>query len=405
MFIFYISQSVIFLVLYPVLIILFTPAGVSVSENVRDCSMTSVAKEITLKGRNETISDRDMIEIMVSSDYTVGETCEGVPKYEVNSDCQVADGAFNLTEENNAEFLSVMPQDELPLEVNSTVSTNSSTNSVQVVEPSHMTQFATSSDVSMMQEREVGNIDVFTFPLCDDGSDVAHPQNKYQDVKDREGLLSQNSLSLHSSEALKQKREDLKDSVAGENDFLINQNQLSEKREVLPDVHVLGSTSMKEQNNSELVDEGMHAEEGIEVSSVNFMVGSDKSFVEINSNGKGNEECNKIFGGSVDSHQAQDEELIVKAAEDLGGKYSSFSFLNFETKAQCGSVVEDAQDGEPGRKAFEIESTVVPVQDQSGNGEDKLASSAIHTSVDSGSQFDSLEGKWGSVSVSGTYIN
>ncbi|XP_061338693.1 uncharacterized protein LOC133285476 [Gastrolobium bilobum] len=459
-------------------------------ENVKDCSLTSVAKETNLKGKDEIKSDRDMVEIVVSSHNTVVETCEGGPKIavrdEVNSDCQVAGGAFNLKEMNNAEFLSEIPQDDLPLEVNSTASTDTSTNGVQG-ESAHMRQFPT-SDVKKLQEWREGNVDMFTLSSCNVGPDVAHPQNEYEDFKDHEGVSSQNSLSLRSSEASKQKRDDLKDSVSEENNFLINQSQLSEKRELLsPDVQVLHG-SMKEQANCEVVAEKMHAEESIEISSVKFMVESDKrldeigasinamkteineSYMvpfseeindvavdgkcrgssiendigismktlqtssnlhlevkpssglyksddavemdkiekcdktdaqsperptvkdtslpkyassaqedikddEINSNDRVNEECNRFVGTCSDSHQVQDAELLVKAAEEL-----------------------DTQDEEPDREASGI--TDVPVQDQSGTNEFKLASSEIYTPVDSSSRCDSLEGNWGSVSVS-----
>ncbi|RDX83169.1 hypothetical protein CR513_35937, partial [Mucuna pruriens] len=545
-------------------------------ENVRHCSLASVAKDTNLKENDKIKSDSDMIDIVVFSDNTVGDTGEEMPKIE---------------EKNNVQFLSAMPQEELSPEVSSTLSTNDSTNGVQV-EFAHMIQFATSGDVKTLQGMGERNVNVSTIPLCDDRADVAaHPQNECEDFIDHKGVLPQNSLSLPSSEAWKPKQDDLKDFDDEENNFLINQSQLSEKREVLPpDGRVLDS-SMKEQESCDLV-----AEESIEVSSVKFMIESDErsdeigasmngmkiemndnymihfseerrsdgayrnsqqisfpqgSFVaaskensndisfggsttettsaismdnishhekytkeinsiavegkcrganvendieispktlqlsnlhlevkpssdvyksddvvemgifekyditdaqymerpivkdsslpkpassnlecpvlsevamdmsartsegiecanksplsgaqedikddEINSSCRVNKECNEFISTSADSHQTQDAELLVKAAEDLSRNYSSLYSLN-ELSTQCVSVVEDNQ-GERDREVSAI--TVVPVQDQSGNNKVQLPSSAIHTSIDYGLQCDSLEGNQGSVS-------
>lgn len=418
--------------------------AVGASENVMDCSLTSKIK-----------SNTDLIEIVVSSGNSVGETCEG-GKY--NPDCPVAGGAFSLNEKNNAEFLSVIPQTKLLLEVNSTQSTKGSTNGVPVVS-ADITQFATSTDAKMSQEKREENINVFTHPSWDDELDKAHPQNKYEDVKDHEGVLLQNSLSLHSSEGLKQNQDDLKGYVAVESSFLINPSQLSERREVLPDVHVLHS-SIKEKNIIELVDEeikeinnvavdvtcrgasagidiktkqssnldlevkpssGLNkSDEAVEMCKIEKCDTTDAQYKdkhansyfecpilsevvidmtistrkgaectdrgplsgaqqdikgdEVNSDGRGNEECIRFVGSSVDPYQTQDVELIVKADP-------------------CISVAEDAQDGEPVKKVFGC--TDVPVC------KDKLASSAIHTSVDPGSCFDSFKGDSDSLSVSG----
>ncbi|KAJ1426690.1 Zinc finger C2H2-type [Sesbania bispinosa] len=77
------------------------PAGllenkIFAGENMRDCSLTSVAKETDVKAKGEIKSDRDMAEIVVSS--YMSETCEGVTELAVsnvvNSDCQVASGAL-----------------------------------------------------------------------------------------------------------------------------------------------------------------------------------------------------------------------------------------------------------------------------------------------------------------------
>ncbi|TKY47803.1 dentin sialophosphoprotein isoform X1 [Spatholobus suberectus] len=571
-------------------------------ENVRRCSLASVAKETDLKENDEIKSDTGRIDIVVFSNNIVGDTHEGILKIAVsdvvNSDCQVARGAFNQEEKNNVEFLSVIPQEELSLEVNSILSTNTSTNGVQV-ESAHMIQFATSGDVKMSQEMGEGNVNLFTSPLCGDRADVAHPQNECADFKDHKGVLPQNSLSLLSSEAWKPKQDNLKDSDDEENNFLINQSQLNEKREVLPPDGCVSDSSMKEQESCELVAEEMHAEECIEGFSVKSMIESDKrsdetgasmnalktemnenymihfseergsdgvhknsqqislpecSFMaaskenpsdtsfggsttettsvisvdyvnhheesikeitsiavddkcrganvendigismktlqlsnlhlevnpssgvyrsddvvemgkfekcdisitdaqymersivkdsslpkpagnnfecpilsevvmdrsartpkgiecanrgplsdvqedikddEINSSCRVNKEWNGFISTSADSHQTQDAELLVKAAEDLCRNYSSLYSLNVEPSVQWVSVVEDTQ-GEHGGEVSGI--AAVPVQDRSDNNKVQLPSSAIYTSIDYGIQCDSLEGNRGSVS-------
>ncbi|KAG5090185.1 hypothetical protein JHK82_048963 [Glycine max] len=248
-------------------------------ENVRPCSLASVAKETNLKENDETKSDSDMFDISIFSDNAVSDRI--ALSDVVNSDSQVARGAFNLEEKNNADLLSLMLQEELSLEVNSTISsTNTSTNSVQV-NSAHTIQFATSGDAKTLQEMGEENVNMFTSPVCDDSADVAHPQNECADFKDHKGVLPQNPLSPPSSEAGKPKQDDLKDSDDEENYFHINQNHLSGKRQVLPpDGRVLDS-SMKEQESWEIVAEEMHAEESIGVSSVNFMTENDKASDEI----------------------------------------------------------------------------------------------------------------------------
>ncbi|KAK7306417.1 hypothetical protein VNO77_44356 [Canavalia gladiata] len=248
-------------------------------KNVKDYNFTSVAKDTILKENDEIKSDYDMVEIMDSSGNILGDKCEETPKVAVidvvSSDCQVAGGAFNLKENNNAEFLSMMPQDEFPLEVNYVLSTNTSTNGVQV-DSAHMIQFATCGDVKKLQERGEGNANVFTCPSCDDRPDVAHPQNENADFKDHKRVLPQNSLNLPSFEAWEPKQDDLTDSVAEENNFVISQRKLGEKREVLLPEGRVAHSSMKEPDSYELGAEEMLHEESIEVSSIKFMIKSDR---------------------------------------------------------------------------------------------------------------------------------
>ncbi|XP_029129383.1 uncharacterized protein LOC109796400 [Cajanus cajan] len=249
------------------------------AENVRHCSLASVEKETNLEEHDEIKSDSDMIDIVFFSDNTVGEAIEGMIKIAVtdvvNSECQMTSGAFNLEEKNNVELLSVIPQEEVSLEVNSILSTNTATDGVQV-ESAHKIQFVTSGDAKSLQEMREGNVNMFTTPLCDDKADVSHPQNECAEFKDHERVLTRNSLSLPSSEAWKPKQDELKGSDDEEQYFLINQSQLSEKREVLPPDGRVFDRIMKEQESRGLVAEEMHAEESIEVSSVKFVTESDK---------------------------------------------------------------------------------------------------------------------------------
>lgn len=416
-------KFVILLVLYPVLIMCFTAAGAS--ENV-DCSLTSEIK-----------SNTDMIEIVVSSENSVGGTCEGVPKLAATDMVNpVADGAFSLNEKNNAD---VMPQIKLLLEVNSTQSINGSTNGVQV-ESADITQYATSSDVKMSQEKKEENINVFTYPLWDDELGNEHPQNKYEDVKEHEGVSLQNSPSLHSSEGLKQKR-DLKDSFVGENNFLTNQSQLSERRKVLKDVHVLDS-SMKEQNNIDLVDEeikeidnvavdgrcrganvgigiktkqpsNLHLEvkpssglhmgeiEKCDITDAQYKEGPIAKDTSLSKYANSNFECPILSEVVMDRTISTRKGVECKDRDPLSGAEQDIKADEelIVKPAQCISVVEDARDREPGKKVFGC--TDVPVY------KDKLASSAIHASVEPGSCFDSFsfKGDSDSPSVSGIYIH
>ncbi|KAG4975462.1 hypothetical protein JHK87_032283 [Glycine soja] len=259
---------------------------------------------------------------------------------------------------------------------------------------------------NVRQEMGEENVNIFTSPVCDDSADVTHPQNDH----------------------------------------------LSEKREVLPP-----DGTMTDQESWEIVSDEMHDEESIGVSSVKFITESDKTSDEIgasmncmkftmiedylsnfsdgvyksddvvemdkfekcditdiecatnkstpsgaqediedneiNSSCRVNKECNRLISTSANSHQTQNAELSVKAAEEPGRNDSSLYSLGVEPSAQCVSVVRETQGEVSGI-------TVVPVQDQSGNKNNnvQLPSSAIHTSIDYGIQCDSLEGNRDSVS-------
>ncbi|MED6148787.1 hypothetical protein PIB30_056183 [Stylosanthes scabra] len=189
------------------------------------------AMEATLKEKDEMKPDRNMFEIVVSSDSITGGTFEGISGIAVtevvNSKSQLTDGAFNLKENHGAAFPSVMAQEDLFLEAGSAQSMNNPIDGIQV-ESEHMTELATSGDIMISREREEVNVHVLTFPSCDDRPDAAHPPIEYEY---HEPVVSQNSASLDSSKALEQEHDDLKDSVTEENDFLINQGQPSKKRD------------------------------------------------------------------------------------------------------------------------------------------------------------------------------
>ncbi|KAG5015322.1 hypothetical protein AAZX31_08G104300 [Glycine max] len=296
-------------------------------ENVTDCILISVAKETNLKEKDEINSAGDVIEIVESSDNVVGETCEGVSKIavsdaisldhqvgdgavhlkenngaEINSyrdvveivessdkvvgemseevskiavcdivslDHEVGDGAVHLKENNGAEFLSLLPPDNLPLELNSVVITNDAQG-----DSAYVVQFATSSDDKILPEKGEGNVNVDLLPTCDDISDEAHPQSEYGDFKDLEGVVYQNPF-LQSSESLKYKGDDLKNNVTEENKFHFNANQLSEKSDILsPDMDVLDNSMKMELVNSEPTPKEVHAEQCTEVSPAQLTVES-----------------------------------------------------------------------------------------------------------------------------------
>ncbi|KAI4317405.1 hypothetical protein L6164_025274 [Bauhinia variegata] len=81
--------------------------------------------------------------------------------------------------------------------------------------------------------------------------------DEFEDFKDQ-ALILDNPSSLHSSEALRQEEDDLKDPVTKDNLSNFNSNQLNEETEVLsPGMLVLDDTMKKQQVNGELMVEEM----------------------------------------------------------------------------------------------------------------------------------------------------
>ncbi|KAK7319004.1 hypothetical protein RJT34_03713 [Clitoria ternatea] len=285
---------------------IFPEENIDAGENATDCSLISVAAETNLKEKDEinyeryvvefvessdnilaetsevskiaaskvglqvhdgavnlkekdgaeVNSDRDVVEIVESSENIVGEMCEGVPKIAVSDvvslNHQEGDGTVDLMKEKNgAEFHSLMPQDDLPLELKSVVITNDAQG-----EFAHVVHFDTSSDV---------NVD--SLGAHNEMLNVTHPQSEYGDLKDHEGIVSQNPF-LHSSESLKYE-DDLKGMVTEENNFHFNTSQLGEKSDVPSlDKHVIDSSVEMDLVNSEPMPEEVLAEECTEVSPV-----------------------------------------------------------------------------------------------------------------------------------------
>ncbi|XP_047146888.1 uncharacterized protein LOC124819413 isoform X2 [Vigna umbellata] len=303
-------------------------------ENVTDCSLMSATKKTNLEGKNEINSAGDVVEIEESSAYIVGETCEAlsnmivsdvdreehqagdgavrveekngaVSNYnrdtveivepsdsvgkmseevskivvsdEVSVDHQVGDEAVNLEEKNEAESVSLLSPDSLPLKLNSTVITHDSQ-----VESAYVVQFATSNDDKILPANGEGNANVDLLPTCNDKpDDGAHSQSAYEDFKDHKGVAYQNPF-LHSSESLKYEGDDINDRVTKENKFHYNTSQLSEKSEVISlNIDVIGSSMGMESLNSEPTSKEMHAEDYTDVSTVKLTVESYQTQDEI----------------------------------------------------------------------------------------------------------------------------
>lgn len=418
-FVFYIRcclKIVVFLVLYGVLII---HAGSSVSKNagnVRDFSLTSVAKEINLKGKDEIKSDSDVIEIVVS-DNTLDGTCEGVPKFAVgdmvNSDCQVSGGTINLKENNNPEFLSVTPQDDPFIEVNSTVSPKGSANGVQV-ESADTIQSATFSDVKIIVEsdkrlvetgasmptmktemngrdmiyfceEQIWDDDHKNFPLISlpEGSSMASSKENPSDVSfggsttETTSIISPHNISHHERNFKEVNDVAVYGKCRGAN--VENDIGISIRTNQLSNLYLEDKPSSGVYNSDEVVEMGKT--EKCDIPNPRYM---------------------KRHAVKDNSHLSVDEELPVKTTEVLGKNCSSLSSLNTEPPVQCISAIEDAHDVDPDRKVFG--STSVPIQDESGNSKGTIASSTIYTSVSTGGRFDSSEGNGEAVSVSGINI-
>ncbi|CAL0324927.1 unnamed protein product [Lupinus luteus] len=312
-------------------------------ENAIDRSLVSVAKETNLIAKDVIKSDVGVVENVDSSDNIVDETCEGVSSIKGSGticlDHQVADEAVNLVEKKSAEFLYLRAQDDIPLELNSAKITNASTNGFQV-ESAHVKQLSSSSDVNILQEKGEVNGNVDTPPTRDDSPEVAHPQSEYEGVKDSEGVVSQDSLSLHSYESLK--REDAPNSVTKENTSVFNPIKLTEKIVILsPEVHVVSSTSsVKEPINFDNIE--TKAEENTEVSPVKLKVESFDRLKEIGGTKATETETNeshvipfseeqRIVDSSKDSQQISLPEASSVASSIENPRDASFASAISET--------------------------------------------------------------------------
>ncbi|XP_057416404.1 uncharacterized protein LOC130710998 isoform X3 [Lotus japonicus] len=188
-------------------------------ENVADCSSMCVEEETNLEGKNEIKSEKVMVEIVDSSDKEVSEIAISDA---VSLDHQVGDGVGNLKEKNGAVLVSLLPQDDFPLELNPSVITNDAQ-----VESAHTTQFA----------------------ILDDRPDATYLQSDYGD---HEGVIFPNPSSLHLSDSLEDKEDGLMGTITEEDDFHFITSQLSEKSNILSsDMHVMDSSVKSEQVSSE----------------------------------------------------------------------------------------------------------------------------------------------------------
>ncbi|XP_012572325.1 uncharacterized protein [Cicer arietinum] len=164
---------------------------------------------------DEVKSERDMVEIVESTDDIVGETCEGASEIVVSNSVFLDHEVGNLEEKKGSEFLILLSQNELPLEVNSSIITNEAQE-----ESACAVQFTTCRDVEVLQEKEDMNINIDPLHVHDDTLDVAYPQ----------------------SESLK-----CEEDITKEDNFHFNTSQLSDRSGVLSsDMHVIGSNTETE---------------------------------------------------------------------------------------------------------------------------------------------------------------
>ncbi|XP_068462656.1 uncharacterized protein [Phaseolus vulgaris] len=129
-------------------------------DNVTDCSLMSVTKGTNLKEKDEINSAGDVVEIEESSDYTVGETCEGVSNIVVSDvvcvDHQVGDGAVHLEEKDGTVHLEEKDgaihleekDGAIHLEEKNGAVSNSNRDAVEIVEPSDNVVGKMSEEVS-----------------------------------------------------------------------------------------------------------------------------------------------------------------------------------------------------------------------------------------------------------------
>ncbi|KAI4344904.1 hypothetical protein L6164_012086 [Bauhinia variegata] len=216
-------------------------------------SDVSPENKISAGEKDEVKSDRDMVGIVVSSNNIVSEVCEvSVPEAEVSnivmSDQKMVDGSVELKEKDGIECFSVQSKDDIPHEVNSLVSGNASSNGIQV-DTLPVLPFVTSTDlVKTLEEKKEGNLNVNTLSTNDGIADVSHPQSEFEDFKDHEGMVLQNPLMLHSSEALKHEEYGLKESVTEENHSNIDSIQWRKENDILsPNMHDMESRIRQKQ--------------------------------------------------------------------------------------------------------------------------------------------------------------
>jgi hypothetical protein len=431
------------------------------AENVTDSSLICDEKESNLKGSNEVKSERDMVEIVESADI-------------------VSDGAVNLMENKGSEFVSLLPQNELPVEVNSSIITNDAQ-----LESARAIQSTTCSEVKVSQEKEDMNVNIDPLPVHDDKLDVAYPQSEL--LKHEEDVTNENNSHFNTNQLSERSHVISSDMNLMDSKMKTDSEDCSEvslvelTTETYQRPHEIGVSMKPEMNENNFseehgpgdIHENSQPESSFMVSSNEYQretsfqsatddtfninndtaeindvsvdgkiiganVGNDTEAVvkdfqpsdllqpeveqssdlfrnisddagetgkidgETNSNINIYEEHNKSTGiaagsheeqdaqlsvtaaedsyeeqdahllvnAAKDSHEEQDAQLSVNAAEDFSSKHTPHSSINTVPSAQLDSAVENDTTGEP-------------VQDQSNNTLVKLGSSGIDTSADS----------------------
>ncbi|WJX53075.1 hypothetical protein P8452_39112 [Trifolium repens] len=415
-----------------------------------------------LSRSDEVKSERDMVEILESTDSIV------------------SDGAVNPMENKGSEFVSLLPQNELPVEVNSSIITNDAQ-----LESARAIQSTTCSEVKVSQEKEDMNVNIDPLPVHDDKLDVAYPQSEL--LKHEEDVTNENNSHFNTNQlsershvissdmnlmdskmktdsddcsevslvelttetyqrpheiGVSMKPEmnennfseehgpgDIHENSQPESSFMVSSNEYqretsfqsatddtfninndtAEINDVSVDGKIIGANV---ENDTEVIVKDFQPSDllqpEVEQSSDLFRNNSDdagetgKIEGEINSNINIYEEHNEPTGiaagsheeqdaqllvtaaedsyeeqdahlsvnAAEDSHEEQDAQLSVNAAEDFSSKHTPHSSINTVPSAQLDSAVEDDTTGEP-------------VQDQSNNTSVKFGSSGIDTSADS----------------------
>ncbi|XP_058731764.1 uncharacterized protein LOC131603468 [Vicia villosa] len=379
-------------------------------EDVTGSGLTHGEKESNLKGKDEVKSERDVVEIVESTNNIDG------------------DGAVNPNEKKGSEFVSLQPQYELPLEVNSSI-----INKETPVESAHAIESNNSSEVKVLQEKEDVNVSSDPLPVHDDTLGVAYPHSESlkheEDVskesnfhfntsqsRERSGVLSEDTHAEHCSEfslgelatETYQRSHEIGVSMkteTSENDFseehgpddvhensqlkssllvssneyqreasfqsatdetfdIINVSHRSNDTTEINDVSVDGKVAgANVENDTEVllndyqprdllqseVEESsvLYKNNGDDAGETGKIEECDRTEEEINSNIKLYEEYNKPTGVAVDSHVEQATHLLVETAEDFSIKHTPHSSTNTKPSAQHDSAVEDDSNGEP----------------------------------------------------------